>query len=105
MAHEKIWLQKDDDAEEYTWCQDKINDNDIEYVRADVGGQVEPPVRCDPSPCANSCEANAFYIEIRRLKSKMIKVAAELAKELHTDDITDGQDKRLYKLIQELKGN
>lgn len=41
----KIYLQVDPDDEgmddidwtaEITWCQDKINDNDVEYIRADL---------------------------------------------------------------------
>ena len=45
-APERIWLQVGDDAasihemkevdwREATWCQDKIHDTDIEYVRID----------------------------------------------------------------------
>lgn len=36
-THERIWLQaygEFDDTEGVTWCEDKINDNDIEYVLA-----------------------------------------------------------------------
>lgn len=39
----RIWLQRDDDdsrhpceTEGVTWCEDKINDYDTEYVRADL---------------------------------------------------------------------
>ena len=41
-AEEHIWLQShDEDGDWYggdgpTWCVDKINDTDIEYIRADV---------------------------------------------------------------------
>ena len=41
-AEERIWLQShDEDGDWYggdgpTWCVDKINDTDIEYIRADV---------------------------------------------------------------------
>ena len=43
-APKRIWLQHDPedegrlfkDAGEVTWCQDKINDSDIKYVRADL---------------------------------------------------------------------
>ena len=42
-APERIWLQDDGDWQLYdhgdehvTWCQDKVNDNDTEYVRADL---------------------------------------------------------------------
>ena len=31
---ERIYLQEDTDGET-TWCQDKINDDDCEYIRAD----------------------------------------------------------------------
>ena len=30
---ERIWLQTTDEHGEATWCQNKINDDDIEYVR------------------------------------------------------------------------
>lgn len=43
-APEHIWLQFDDDGlpapqwdgEGVTWCSDKINENDVLYVRADI---------------------------------------------------------------------
>lgn len=31
---EKIYLQWDDDLTDVTWCSDKINSDDVEYVRA-----------------------------------------------------------------------
>lgn len=31
--HRRIWLQYDPEGET-TWCQDKINDDDVEYVKA-----------------------------------------------------------------------
>lgn len=35
--HERLWLQwEGDGAGEVTWCQDAINEDDIEYVRADI---------------------------------------------------------------------
>jgi hypothetical protein len=35
-APERIWLQWEDHAGESTWCQEPINDEDVEYVRADL---------------------------------------------------------------------
>ncbi len=42
-APEQIWLQRDEDdtrhpreTEGVTWCEDKINDTDTEYMRADI---------------------------------------------------------------------
>ena len=32
--YERIYLQEDTDGET-TWCQDQINDDDCEYIRAD----------------------------------------------------------------------
>jgi len=32
--HTRIWLQVDPIEGETTWCQDKVNDDDIEYVKA-----------------------------------------------------------------------
>ena len=33
----KIYLQYyDEDQPETTWCEDKINDNDVEYIRKDL---------------------------------------------------------------------
>jgi len=37
-AHKRIWLQYHD--EDITWCQDQINDTDVEYVRADIATQA-----------------------------------------------------------------
>ena len=34
-APERIYLQLGDPDEE-TWCQDKVNDDDTEYIRADI---------------------------------------------------------------------
>ena len=43
IAPDKIYLQvdpegesADDSVEGVTWCQDKINDNDVEYIRTDL---------------------------------------------------------------------
>ena len=33
---EKIWLQTTDEHGEATWCQNKINDDDVEYIRVDL---------------------------------------------------------------------
>jgi hypothetical protein len=48
---EKIYLQVDtedeelyndfEELQEVTWCQDKINDNDIEYIKNDVVRNIE----------------------------------------------------------------
>jgi hypothetical protein len=37
MSHKRIWLQSggEDPTDEATWCQDKINDDDVEYVLAE----------------------------------------------------------------------
>lgn len=41
-ASEVIWLQIDEEAEQFqgwdaqTWCEDKINETDVKYVRADL---------------------------------------------------------------------
>ncbi len=50
-APNTIWLQVDPEGESYdpeyydaddmTWCKDKINDNDVEYVRADHVAEIE----------------------------------------------------------------
>lgn len=35
--HERIWLQPGaGDCGGTTWCQDRIHDDDIEYIRADI---------------------------------------------------------------------
>lgn len=40
--HERIWLQTLSEATgETTWCEDKINDDDIEYVRVDLFTKLE----------------------------------------------------------------
>ena len=51
-APERIWLQDDGDWQLYdhgdehvTWCQDKVNDNDTEYVRADLLAEAVEALR------------------------------------------------------------
>ena len=40
--HKRIWLQTEHEATgEMTWCEDKINDDDVEYVRGDLFAQLE----------------------------------------------------------------
>ena len=35
--HERIYLQIEEDGDQgRTWCQDRINDDDIEYIRIDI---------------------------------------------------------------------
>lgn len=37
IAPEKIYLQESDfDSELTTWCEDPVNDSDVEYIRKDV---------------------------------------------------------------------
>lgn len=40
---ERIWLQlqSEDEFREITWCEDKINHDDVEYVRADKVAQLK----------------------------------------------------------------
>ena len=46
-APEVIWLQVDPEAEQFdgweaqTWCEDKINETDVKYVRADLTPNIE----------------------------------------------------------------
>jgi hypothetical protein len=40
-GHERIWLQP---GAETTWCQHRINDDDVEYVRADIAASPAPTV-------------------------------------------------------------
>lgn len=40
--HERIWLQTEAESTgEMTWCEDKINDDDVEYVRVDLFIKLE----------------------------------------------------------------
>jgi len=32
----RIWLQRYDDPNDITWCQHKVNDDDVEYVIANT---------------------------------------------------------------------
>ena len=38
---ERIWIQSDEEHGEPTFCEDKINVDDVEYVRADLFAQLE----------------------------------------------------------------
>ena len=50
---EKIWLQTTDEHGEATWCQNKINDDDVEYIRVDLNkerqGTKEISALCEQS--------------------------------------------------------
>ena len=55
---EKIYLQVDENGHRFetnyegvTWCQDRINDTDIKYIRADLAA-------CYPTSGINSDRAN-----------------------------------------------
>lgn len=41
QAPQRIWLQWYGWSEENTWCVDKINDEDVEYIRADAVDELE----------------------------------------------------------------
>ena len=75
-APERIWLQDNGDfdaASEVTWCQHRIDDNDTEYVRADLAAvtaerdrmrealkQIETLWYNDDSGAQNAVEAFAI---------------------------------------------
>ena len=75
-APEVIWLQIDDEAEQFqgwdaqTWCEDKINDTDLKYVRADtvpagwidIGTQM-PPEKQSVLCCVNRCGVKVLRYE------------------------------------------
>lgn len=48
-APEVIWLQIDDEAEQFdgweapTWCSEKLNETDVRYVRADLTPNSNSP--------------------------------------------------------------
>ena len=46
--HERIWLH---DGNEVTWCQDKIDDDDTEYVRADLYATLCDELRHKEEDC------------------------------------------------------
>ena len=53
-AHKRIWLQQEGET---TWCQDKINDDDIEYVLA------TPPQSPEAKDCKWSQDINDEYYD------------------------------------------
>ena len=38
--HKRIWLQINEEYNEPTWCEDKINASDVEYVMADISNTL-----------------------------------------------------------------
>jgi hypothetical protein len=44
MMFERIWLQSDEEFGEISWCSDKINDDDTEYIRADINAKLQQAV-------------------------------------------------------------
>ena len=70
-APERIWLQDDGDwqlhdhgDEHVTRCQDKVNDNDTEYVRADLLAEAVGALHIidalDPEEHINGCSSDAL---------------------------------------------
>ena len=63
--HERIWLQPAVDADPYEgrqWCQDKIWDDGIEYVRADLALSASPAgVGVETQPWNNDTIWARFY--------------------------------------------
>jgi hypothetical protein len=55
-APARLWLQVDQESpnvDESTWCQDKINDTDVLYVRADLAGVMERNGSGNDSPMSD----------------------------------------------------
>ncbi len=67
--HERIWLQPGPD--EYngrTWCEDKINDDDTEYIRLDVhAAEIE---RAQKDYAEDHTELMGWRAEARELAVK-----------------------------------
>jgi uncharacterized small protein (DUF1192 family) len=88
---ERIYLQHDpedtgepfNEAHEVTWCADKINDTDIEYVRADLA--AAQPQDSEPIIDALSKRVDAQQAEIERLEhdiSSYIRITRHQANEI-----------------------
>jgi predicted nuclease with TOPRIM domain len=70
--HERIFLQvcENEDSEwvgEVTWCQDRINDDDVEYIRADLVQQQ----------LADSESVQTLLSQIRRIDHLAKQLAAK----------------------------
>lgn len=83
MAPERIYLQIEDDEFripilETTWCQDKINESDIEYVRADLLSAAQAEIEA----LRNSGRKEAEFYRLRslELEAEMRNLRAKLAK-------------------------
>ncbi len=65
-APSRIYLQVGDDAEppinysESTWCADRINDSDVEYVRADLATSSVERTRQGAAPLSGAQQASAL---------------------------------------------
>jgi len=53
--------------------------------------------------CPGACEAQAYRTQVRRLKSTAIHEAAELARLLQHDDLTEELIRHLHAILQRLK--
>lgn len=83
MSHERIWLQQGT-GDDTTWCQYRINADDIEYVRADlleaketdlwrctVCGRVGTVGRCCGEETRERANMGSLQAEIEALRAEM----------------------------------
>jgi len=79
--HKRIWLNYETDPNFPTWCQDKINDSDFEYVAAPeierLREALQKIIDHFYQPAAMDVSAADLSIEIRQLKDIARKALAE----------------------------
>ena len=110
---ERIWLQSDDDPESdwfaeliVTWCQDKINDEDVEYILATKYAEME----AENERLVEALEiiAKAKYAEMEAENERLRSAAQFAYRKHHLDDPNIGWDELsdiLYTALCESMGD
>ena len=95
--YERIWLQAGtgswDITGDVTWCQNKINDDDVEYVRVDLYAALQEALdKLDKDGCAS------LAVQLVELEAKNAALKSELKAICNGQD----EDEREYR-IRELR--
>jgi len=98
---DKIFLIETDDC--MSWSEEPAPGDGME--ESEAVSYIREDLTYRQSPCRQLCEAKAFEITIRELKSSLIRAAGSLSLEIGGSELSDASSRNIYSVIQELKRN
>ena len=84
------------------WVSADEHDLKIATMQAEIDGLIDSRSHIVNENVKFKLDSVDMQVEIGKLRSTAYRVAAGIAKELHADECTEQQDRRLYALIQDL---